>query len=130
MPLVPTTSSRSDTPSNLITPTDDEALFFAQTLGDYRTVTKADKDALFGQFLHHAEKPPSKEDAPHWKASPKKPCGAGVKEAIASAGAKVLYLLPYSPDLNPIERVFAKLQTWVRQAKLMADTLYPGGQII
>ena len=31
---------------------------------------------------------------------------SGVKEAIESVGAKVIYLPPYSPDLNPIEQVF------------------------
>lgn len=30
--------------------------------------------------------------------------------AIRSAGAKLLFLPPYSPDLNPIEQVFAKLK--------------------
>ena len=34
---------------------------------------------------------------------------SGVKEAIESISAKVLYLPPYRPDLNPIEMVFAKL---------------------
>jgi len=43
---------------------------------------------------------------------------AGVKEAIESVGAKVLYLPPYSPDLNPIENVFSKLKTPVRKAKV------------
>jgi transposase len=43
---------------------------------------------------------------------------AGVKVAIESVGAKILYLPPYSPDLNPIEMVFAKLKTLVRKAKL------------
>jgi transposase len=32
---------------------------------------------------------------------------AGVKDAIATAGATLLYLPPYSPDLNPIEKLFA-----------------------
>jgi transposase len=35
---------------------------------------------------------------------------AGVREAIAAAGARVFYLPPYSPDFNPIELVFAKLK--------------------
>lgn len=35
---------------------------------------------------------------------------AGVREAIQAAGAKVLYLPPYSPDFNPIEQIFAKLK--------------------
>jgi transposase len=34
---------------------------------------------------------------------------AGVKQAIAAAGATLIYLPPYSPDLNPIEKLFAKL---------------------
>ena len=42
---------------------------------------------------------------------------AGVEKAIHSVGAKILYLLPYSPDFNPIENVFSKLKTLVRKAK-------------
>ena len=42
----------------------------------------------------------------------------GVKKAIESVGAQVLYLPPYSPDLNPIENVFSKLKTLVRKAKV------------
>jgi transposase len=41
---------------------------------------------------------------------------AGVREAIAAAGASVLYLPPYSPDLNPIEQAFAKLKQLLRTA--------------
>jgi len=43
---------------------------------------------------------------------------AGVKKAIESVGAEVLYLPPYSPDLNPIENVFSKLKTMLRKLKL------------
>jgi len=39
---------------------------------------------------------------------------AGVREAIEAAGAKLVYLPPYSPDLNPIELVFSKLKWLVR----------------
>jgi len=41
---------------------------------------------------------------------------AGVEEAIAAAGASLLYLPPYSPDLNPIEQFFAKLKALLRKA--------------
>ena len=41
---------------------------------------------------------------------------AGVHEAIAAAGASILYLPPYSPDLNPIEQFFAKLKALLRKA--------------
>jgi len=43
---------------------------------------------------------------------------AGVKVAIERVGAKVIYLPPYSPDLNPIEQVFSKLKTMLRKLKL------------
>ena len=36
--------------------------------------------------------------------------GPAVRQAIRSVGAKLLFLPPYSPDLNPIEQVFAKLK--------------------
>jgi transposase len=41
---------------------------------------------------------------------------AGVREAIARAGSSILYLPPYSPDLNPIEQLFAKLKALLRNA--------------
>jgi transposase len=42
---------------------------------------------------------------------------AGVQEAIAAQGARLLYLPPYSPDLNPIERCWSKIKTCLRAAK-------------
>jgi len=39
-----------------------------------------------------------------------------VRAAIRKAGAKLFFLPPYSPDLNPIEQVFAKLKTLLRKA--------------
>lgn len=41
----------------------------------------------------------------------------GVREAVEARGARVLYLPPYSPDLNPIEQAFAKLKTLLRKAE-------------
>jgi len=41
---------------------------------------------------------------------------AGVREAIAAAGATLRYLPPYSPDFNPIEKLFAKLKALLRKA--------------
>ncbi len=40
---------------------------------------------------------------------------AGVQTAIATAGAKLIYLPPCSPDFNPIEQVFAKLKALLRK---------------
>lgn len=40
----------------------------------------------------------------------------GVRQAIETVGAKLRYLPPYSPDLNPIEQVFAKLKAHLRKA--------------
>ena len=42
--------------------------------------------------------------------------GQPARDAIRSVGAKLFFLPPYSPDLNPIEMVFAKLKTMLRKA--------------
>jgi putative transposase len=42
--------------------------------------------------------------------------GLAVRKAIRSAGAKLFFLPKYSPDLNPIEQVFAKLKHLLRKA--------------
>ncbi len=39
---------------------------------------------------------------------------AGVRERIEACGASLLYLPPYSPDLNPIEKAWSKLKTGIR----------------
>lgn len=41
----------------------------------------------------------------------------GVRQKIEAAGAELLYLPPYSPDLNPIEKAWSKLKTLLRSAK-------------
>jgi transposase len=43
--------------------------------------------------------------------------GKAVRQAIRAAGARLLFLPPYSPDLNPIEQVFAKLKHLLRHAQ-------------
>lgn len=45
----------------------------------------------------------------------------GIKEAIESVGASVLYLPPYSPDLNPIEMMWSKIKSLLR--KWRSDTV-------
>jgi transposase len=41
---------------------------------------------------------------------------AGVERLVRAAGAEVRYLPAYSPDLNPIEKLFSKLKAWLRRA--------------
>jgi len=43
--------------------------------------------------------------------------GLAVRQAIRGCGARLLFLPPYSPDLNPIEQVFSKLKTLLRKAQ-------------
>lgn len=38
-----------------------------------------------------------------------------IKEAIEGAGCRLIYLPPYSPDLNPIEKFWANLKRWINQ---------------
>jgi transposase len=42
---------------------------------------------------------------------------SAVRRAIRDASARLWYLPPYSPDLNPIEQTFAKIKHWMRQAQ-------------
>ena len=43
--------------------------------------------------------------------------GQAIRTAIRAAGARLVFLPPYSPDLNPIEQVFAKLKILLRKAE-------------
>ena len=48
-----------------------------------------------------------------------------VRNAIRAAGARLLFLPKYSPDLNPIEQFFSKLKHWLRHAeKRTIDDLF------
>lgn len=40
-----------------------------------------------------------------------------VREAVEAAGARLIFLPPYSPDMNPIERCWSKIKTFLRAAK-------------
>jgi transposase len=42
---------------------------------------------------------------------------AAIRRMIKAAGARLWYLPPYSPDLNPIEQTFAKIKHWMRAAQ-------------
>ncbi len=42
---------------------------------------------------------------------------AALRNLIKAAGARLWYLPPYSPDLNPIEQTFAKIKHWMRSAQ-------------
>jgi transposase len=46
----------------------------------------------------------------------------GVRELIEGCGAKLIYLPPYSPDLNPIEKCWSKIKTYLRRAKARTRT--------
>jgi len=49
----------------------------------------------------------------------------GVREAITAIGARLLYLPPYSPDLNPIELVFSKFKWLLKSASARTvESLY------
>jgi len=42
--------------------------------------------------------------------------GKAIRRIIRSVGARLFFLPKYSPDLNPIEQLFAKLKHWLRKA--------------
>jgi len=53
--------------------------------------------------------------------------GRAVRSAIRTAGAKLFFVPAYSPDLNPIEQVFAKMKALLRKAdaRTVDDTASP-----
>ena len=55
-----------------------------------------------------------------------------VRHAIKDAGARLWFLPPYSPDLNPIEQAFAKIKHWMRlaQRRNAEDTWRYLGQLL
>ena len=46
------------------------------------------------------------------------------KELIESVGCKIIFLPPYSPDLNPIEKFWANMKRWIKDKITLFDTLY------
>ena len=54
--------------------------------------------------------------------------GQAVRQAIRGCGAKLLFLPPYSPDLNPIEQLFAKFKHFMRRAARRSIEAVPNAQ--
>lgn len=48
---------------------------------------------------------------------------AGIAERIQAVGAELIYLPPYSPDLNPIEQCWSKVKEFLRSAKARSQRL-------
>lgn len=57
---------------------------------------------------------------------------AAIRQTIRAAGARLWYLPPYSPDLNPIEQAFAKIKHWMRiaQKRTVEDTWRHIGSLV
>ena len=57
---------------------------------------------------------------------------AAIRQLIQAAGARLWFLPPYSPDLNPIEQAFAKIKHWMRDAqkRTLEDTWRQVGALV
>jgi len=57
---------------------------------------------------------------------------ATLRRTLRGAGARLWYLPPYSPDLNPIEQTFAKIKHWMRlaQKRTIDDTWRHIGHLV
>ncbi len=57
---------------------------------------------------------------------------AAIRKAIRAVGARLWFLPPYSPDLNPIEQAFAKIKHWMRilQKRTVEDTWRAIGSLV
>lgn len=47
------------------------------------------------------------------------------QELIESVGCRIIFLPPYSPDLNPIEKFWANMKRWIKQQIGTCQELYP-----
>ncbi len=58
--------------------------------------------------------------------------GRRARQAVRAAGAHLVFLPPYSPDLNPIEQLFAKLKHLMRNAapRTVEETWRKAGQLL
>ena len=45
--------------------------------------------------------------------------------AVEDIGCRILYLPPYSPDLNPIETAFSALKSWLKRYRDLVDHFDP-----
>lgn len=81
------------------------------------TVSGATDSAVFAAFVREVLAPTLSEgdivvldnlSAHHCRAA---------QEAVEARGARLVFLPPYSPDLNPIERCWSKIKTYLRAAK-------------
>jgi transposase len=70
----------------------------------------------FLQYVEHVLVPTLKPDAIVILDNLGSHKGKAVRKAIRAAGAKLFFPPKYSPDLNPIEKFFAKLKHWLRKA--------------
>ena len=49
-----------------------------------------------------------------------------VKQVLHASGIRYLYLPPYSPDFNPIEKMWSKIKAYLRKAKVRTLPELPG----
>ena len=52
------------------------------------------------------------------------------RELIESVGCKIIFLPPYSPDLNPIEKFWANMKRWIRNRIYHFNQLYDCAETI
>jgi transposase len=80
------------------------------------TMTGGTDGAAFGTFLDHVLVPALRPGDVVVMDNLAAHKAAAVRAAVEAAGATVLYLPPYSPDLNPIEKMWSKVKTLLRSA--------------
>ena len=51
---------------------------------------------------------------------------AGIEQMISMVGARIIYLPPYSPDMNPIEKMWSKLKAFLRKWRIRTTGFLPG----
>jgi transposase len=88
----------------------------AEGMGECLAVEGSTTTAVFEAYLEQVLTPSLRPGQVVVMDNPSSHKGSRVRELIEERGCELIYLPPYSPDLNPIEEAFAKLKALLRRA--------------
>ena len=94
--------------------------FSVNTCSIYRLLKRRNETGSYETQTNLRGKKPKLSDADHqhiFSLLEKQPDAKAVRNLLDSSGVRYIYLLPYSPDLNPIEKLWSTVKSFLRKFK-------------
>ena len=94
--------------------------FSVNTCSIYRLLKRRNETGSYETQTNLRGKKPKLSDADHQhilSLLEKQPDAKAVRNLLDSSGVRYIYLPPYSPDLNPIEKLWSKVKSFLRKFK-------------